>query len=92
MIVCRYRAGFVAWEPGPTLDYVPLVDLSADEADAELARLKLAFSKPADVPEARELPNGGIADGFRSEPPGSADHARGVMRTLEGVTFLIDDG
>jgi hypothetical protein len=79
------------WEAGPELTYFPAADLDTDAMAAEMARLKRLFAAPALVPESTEPAPGAIADGYREEAPGSADHARAVMRILPDVAFEIDD-
>lgn len=79
----------MTWEAGPKLTYIAPPGTTPAEEAAERDRLAQRFAKAVDVPASvGAAPD--MADGFRREAPGSADHARGVMRTLEGAVFLVD--
>lgn len=91
MIVVRYELGRVMWEPGPILTYLPIEQDAGERAGAEQARLAALFAKPALVPESTSPAKGAIADGYREEAPGSADHARAVMRSLADAVIEIDE-
>lgn len=91
MIAARYSMGRVFFEQGPELTYSAAPGVTPAEYVAERDRLAQLFAKPARVAVSSEPEPGAIADGSRMIPPGSADHARAVMQSLDGAVIELDE-
>lgn len=81
MIAVSYRDGFVLWAPDGVL-------VLADPR--EVVRVERLFGRPAIVRRSTTGDDGLIAEEFVTVPPGSAEHARGVLWTLPDVALIGD--
>jgi hypothetical protein len=73
----------IVWEGGQ-LDVL-------EASEREEARIRRAFEKPVRHQVSVEIPGGGIEERMERIAPGSADHARAVIRSFRGARVLLDN-